>query len=144
NIDESIFEQAWVIDEDYIQTLGMQLTEGRNFSKKRNTDEQATIINQTMAKELALDNLIGKKISRNGDLYEIIGVIEDFNFSSMKEKVQPLCFFFGTSPTIISIKINSENIPALLNSVEEKWKVFAPNLAFRYAFMDQSFAQMYK
>ncbi len=142
-IDENIPGQAWVIDEDYIETMGMKLVDGRNFIPGRASDEQALIINQAMAKELNLDKPVGKRISRYGELYEVIGVVEDFNFDTMKTSVRPLCFFSGISPSITSVKINTSNVSAVLSSMEAKWKAFVPNMAFRYEFMDASFSKMY-
>lgn len=144
NIDETVGGQAWVVDEDYIETLGMTLVQGRNFSRERSTDELATIINQEMAERLALTDPIGKKISRFGTLYEIIGVVENFNYNTMKEKVQPLCMFLGNSPSIISVKLGSVDLASTLEAIKIKWETFAPNLAFRYEFMDSSFERMYE
>ncbi len=143
NLDETVGGQAWPIDEDYLETLGMKLVAGRNFSEDIASDEGATIINQTMVQKLNLDEPLGKKISRYGTLYEIIGVVEDFNFNTLKQEVQPLCFFMGISPSIVSVKVNTSDIPAVLKEIEGKWVEFAPNMAFRYAFMSDSFAKMY-
>jgi putative ABC transport system permease protein len=143
NTEESVGGQAWVIDEDYIETMGMKLVEGRNFISGRATDEKAVIMNQAMAKELKLDDPFGKRISRNGQLFEVVGVVEDFNFNTMKQTVQPLCFFRGISPTITSVKMNTTDVSAVLASMEAKWAEFVPNMAFRYEFMDASFAKMY-
>ena len=142
-IDETVGGQAWVIDEDYLETLGMNLAEGRNFIAKRTSDEQAVILNQTMVQKLNLEDPVGKRISRYGQLLEVIGVVEDFNFNTMKETVQPLCFFRGISPTITSVKINTGDMSAVLASMKAKWEEFVPNMAFRYEFMDASFAKMY-
>ncbi len=142
-IDESVPGQAWVIDEDYIETIGMTLIDGRNFISGRASDEQAVIINQAMVKELNLIEPVGKRISRYGQLLEVIGVVEDFNFDTMKTTVKPLCFFSGISPSITSVKINSSDISIVLSSIEAKWKAFVPNMAFRYEFMDASFSKMY-
>ena len=136
--------QAWVIDEDYLETLGMKLVEGRNFSEDRSMDDEATVINQAMVEKLNLKNPIGKRISRYRQLYEVIGVVEDFNYNTMKQEVQPLCFFRGISPSIISVKANAGNMTSLLAALEAKWGAFIPDMAFRYAFMNDSFAQMYK
>ena len=143
NTDEGVGGQAWVIDEDYIKTMGMKLVDGRNFILGRASDEKAVIMNQTMAKELKLDAPVGKRISRYGQLWEVIGVVEDFNFNTMKQTVQPLCFFSGISPTITSVKMNTTDVSAVLASMEAKWDEFVPNMAFRYEFMDASFAKMY-
>nr|WP_298923626.1 ABC transporter permease [uncultured Allomuricauda sp.] len=143
NVDETVPGQAWVVDEDYLETLGITLVEGRNFSIDKISDDESTVINQTMAKKLNLDNPIGKKISRYGRLYEVIGVVEDFNFNSLKQEVQPLCFFRGVSPSIISLKVDTGDMSSLLKEVENKWNEFSPNMSFRYAFMNDSFAKMY-
>ncbi|MEM9077185.1 MAG: ABC transporter permease [Bacteroidota bacterium] len=143
NIDETVPGQAWIIDEDYLETLGMKLVEGRNFDVAKSSDDEAVIINQTLAKKLNLDDPLGKKISRYGTLYTVIGVVADFNFDSMRQEVQPLCFFRGISPSIVSLKASTANMASLLKEVERKWGEFSPNMAFRYAFMNDSFAQMY-
>lgn len=144
NIDETVGGQAWIIDEDYIETLGMNLVLGRNFSKDLVSDQNAVIVNEELAARLFLDEPIGKRISRYGTLYEIIGVVEDFNYNTLEEKVQPLCLFQGISPTIMSIKVNAKDMKGVLNNIETTWVKFIPNLAFRYEFMDQSYAQMYE
>jgi len=142
-LDETVGAQAWDVDEDYLPTLGIKLAEGRNFEKGRSGDSLATILNQAMVEELNLENPVGKRISRYGTLYEVIGVAEDFNFNSMKQKVQPLCLFLNSSPSIISIKVSTADMPSLLKSIEVKWNELTPNLSLRYSFMNESFAQMY-
>lgn len=143
NLDETVFGQAWIIDQDYLNTLGIQLVEGRNFSEERTSDAQATIINQQMVEKLNIKDPIGKRISRYGDVFEIIGVVEDFHFDSMKQKVAPLCFFLGMSPLITSVKASTSDMDGLLQAIEGKWSEFMPNMELRYAFMDSSFAKMY-
>ncbi len=119
NIDEAVSGQAWVIDEDYLETMGMTLVLGRNFIKDRASDENATIVNETMVKKLLLKDPIGKKISRYGNIFEIIGVVKDFNFNTLQQTVEPLCFFRGISPTITSLKVKSSNLSELITSIEK-------------------------
>ncbi|GAB4043141.1 ABC transporter permease [Spirosoma jeollabukense] len=143
-IDPGISGQAWAVDADYLATLGMRLVAGRNFSEKRPADSRTTIINQTMAQKLGLPNPVGKKLSRLGnDPYEIIGVVQDFHSQTLQNKIEPLALFFDTSPSMISVKVNTQDMPQLLTAMEAKWKEFVPHLAFRYTFMDQSYARMY-
>ncbi|MGB5169984.1 MAG: ABC transporter permease, partial [Eudoraea sp.] len=143
NIDEAVSGQAWVIDEDYLETMGMTLVLGRNFIKDRASDENATIVNETMVKKLLLKDPIGKKISRYGNIFEIIGVVKDFNFNTLQQTVEPLCFFRGISSTITSLKVKSSDLSGLITSIEKKWTTFNPNMEMRYEFMDNSFAKMY-
>lgn len=143
NVDQRIGGQTWVIDEDYLSTLGIELIAGRNFDQTIASDQEATIVNEQMVRDLNLEEPIGQRISRSGQILEIIGVVKDFRFDNMKQKIEPLALKLGKSNSIFSVKTNTTDMPGLLASLEEKWSQQAPNLAFRYAFMDDSFAQMY-
>jgi putative ABC transport system permease protein len=139
----SVSGQHWVVDHNYIKTLGMKIVDGRDFSLSMPTDSQAVIINQTMVKVLGLQNPIGKEIVNNGASLTIIGVVEDFNFESMREKIEGVCLFLGSSPNIISVKIGTSNVAGAIQSVSKVWNRFAPNQSIRYSFLDESFALMY-
>jgi putative ABC transport system permease protein len=141
-IDKSTDGQFWIVDHDYIRTMGMKLVEGRNFSENMASDKESLIINQTMAKELGLKNPIGKRI-QNWRVYTIIGVIEDFHSESLRDKVQPLALAAGISPSVVSVKVNTGDMSAVIQSITEVWKKFLPHQTIRYAFMDERYAAMY-
>ncbi len=141
--EEGIFAQAWIIDEDYFETLGLNLMEGRNFAKDRATDDGKAIINQEMAHRLGMAQPVGQNFDRHGTPIEIIGVVEDFHFEAFTEEVGPLMMFSGVSSTMMSVKIRGEEVTSVIAALESKWNQFSPNLDFRYTFMDQSFAGMY-
>ena len=135
--------QFWQADEDYIETMGMNLILGRNFGFKKETDSlRPAIINQAMVKALGYKDPIGHKISQRQPL-EIIGVVEDFNYQTIEEKIQPLVLVYNNSSTITSVKIETESTASLLLAMEGTWKKFAPTLEFRYSFMDESYGRMY-
>jgi putative ABC transport system permease protein len=143
---ESVSGQFWETDPDYIETLGIKLVAGRNFSKDRITDAKAVIINQKLAKELNLKDPIGKHItnwSNSGNDLEIIGVVEDFHFESMKQTIGGLCLSLGNSPGIISVKVNTGDMQHIIKSITKVWNKLAPNQTIRYTFMDQQFGRMY-
>ncbi|WP_299212458.1 ABC transporter permease [uncultured Aquimarina sp.] len=140
---EGVPSQAWIVDEDYLDTFGMELTSGRNFDKNRAIENESVIINQTLAEKFGMEEPIGKKMLRGNRTYTIIGVVEDFNFESLHQQVGSLAMFYGDETTITSIKVNTENISEVLSMIEKKWKTFVPNLDFRYTFMDESYATMY-
>ncbi|MCB0649126.1 MAG: ABC transporter permease [Saprospiraceae bacterium] len=143
NLDPLVGVQAWVVDEDYINTLGIQLKEGRNFSPEVRDEAKTVIINEQAAKELNITDPLGKRISRYKDIYEIVGVVKDFNFDSMTDKVGPICLFYGISPGIVSVKMKSDDARSTIAQIEKKWNDFAPDQAIRYQFMDDTFAKMY-
>lgn len=146
-IDPFISAQIWNIDYDYLQTLGMKLAEGRNFDQLKKTDSSAVIINQAMAKSLGLDqNFDSTKITSdpiNGFTYNIIGIVEDFNYDLLTEEVQPLIMRLGNSPFMTSVKVEASNMSETLAEIQSVWEVMAPGQPFVYQFMDQSFKNMY-
>lgn len=141
--DPEIPSQFWLVDHHYIPTLGMKILEGRNFSKDMPTDADAAIINQAMARATGLKDIVGKKV-RNYKEWTVIGVVEDFHFENLKEKVRPLCLVLGNSPSIVSVKVEGANVSEVLESVAATWKKFAPQQPLRYTFLNETFARMYE
>ena len=138
-----IYAESWTVDEDYIRTMGMRLVAGRNFAPDMTSDSQAVIINQAMAKSLHLANPIGKRISAGSATLNIIGVVQDFNFESMRSNIAPLCLHPGVSPSIISVKVNTADMKQTLADISNLWRRFAPAQPIRYTFLDESFRNMY-
>jgi len=144
--------QSWVVDYDYLKTMGMQINQGRNFSKDFGADSSAFIINETAANVLGYDNPIGKKIYTNHQdqnstrliSYTIIGVVKDFHFQSLRQNIYPLGFRLGHSNGLISFKVSTADVKPLINKIETKWKSLAPEMAFSYRFMNESFNNMYQ
>ncbi|MEO7990138.1 MAG: ABC transporter permease [Chryseolinea sp.] len=140
--DQSVGTQVWRVDHDYIKTMGMKLIEGRNFSEDMRTDSASIIINRAMAKELELTDPVGQRIM-NWQVYNVIGVVEDFHFESLREEIGPLALILGDDSNIISVKISSTDMSSVISSVEAIWKKFSPNQPIRYSFLDESYAHMY-
>jgi putative ABC transport system permease protein len=140
-------------DQNYIPTLGMSMAAGRNFSLDFLTDSSAVIINETAAKLLGFKNPLNETLYRpNGYAssggftskpYHIIGVVKDFNFSSMHDKVGPLIIELGENYGRVAMRINTKNIPALISQVQNKWNSIAPGQPFSYSFLDADFNKIY-
>ena len=142
--DIGVGSQKWRVDYDYITTMGMKVIEGRNFSKEMRSDSSATIINKTMAEKLRLKNPLGQRIVNGWETWTVIGVMDDFNFESMKQDVGPLCLVLGNnSSTIVAVKIKTANTKSVLGYIGSTWKSFAPDQPIRYTFLDENFANMY-
>ena len=150
--ENSLNMQVWDISYDYIPVMEMEIVKGRNFSKEFGTDSNATIINETAAKLLGWDNPVGKKlytfyqdqvgtklVSR-----DVIGVVKNFHFDSMKENIGPLCFRLANNSWTTAFKVNTTDIKQLVSTIENKWKAMAPGKPFSYQFMDESFDNMYR
>lgn len=145
NPKETIFPQTWRVDEDYIQTLGMRIIKGRNFSRQLPTDSNALIINETAAKFLGFADPLNRILYRDSGTkpYTIIGVVKDFNFKSLRENVTPAVLTLDADNGSLAIRVQTKNIPALLAQLEKKWKTRAPQGNFQYSFMDADFEAVY-
>jgi putative ABC transport system permease protein len=142
--------QAWPVDDRYLPTFEIQLKSGRNFSAEYPTDSTAVIINETAAKLYGGVDPVNKKLYRIGDLstgklipYNIIGVIKDFNFNSLREQVTPLVLNLQQDNGGMAMRISSANIPDLLGKIKSKWKSMAPSQPFSYTFLDDAFNKQY-
>lgn len=147
----ALLTQEWPVDESYIPTLGIKMLAGRNFSTQMPTDSAALIINEAAAQQLGFTNPIGHELYAPNDnmaktikRYHIIGVIKNFNFRSLKEDIKPLLLIYGEDRGAITVRIKSENIPALIDQVKAKWVSFLPNKEFNYTFMDKAFDNQYR
>jgi putative ABC transport system permease protein len=146
-----ILPQVWSVDEDYLNTLGIKMISGRNFSTQLHTDSSGVIINETAARLLGLKSPLNKPIYRPMDnsgknikRFTIIGVIKDFHFSSLRDNISPVTLYLEENNGALSVRVHTKNIPALLTQIESKWRSLAPNQHFAYSFMDQDFEATYR
>jgi putative ABC transport system permease protein len=137
------------IDYTFIPTYGMTMAAGRNFSKDFATDTtEAFILNETAVKAIgwaSAEEAVGKNFEHGERKGKIVGVVKDFHFESMREKIVPLLFLVGKSSLQrVSIKIRPENIPATLDFLRSKWKTYRPDFEFDYQFLDAEFDKLYR
>ncbi len=145
--DADVPSYVFHIDYNYIHTLGMKIIQGRNFSKDFPSDSSGVIINQAAVKDLGWSQAdpIGKIIVRSGQqAFKVIGVVADFNYLSLKNKIAPLILLLPSYPaTGLIIKVNAPSMEGFLRDLERHWKAYNPGAPFSYDFLDQSFAKLY-
>ncbi len=125
--DNTVSIQSWDVDEQYVETLGMEIIQGRNFSKERETDEDAVILNEAAVQQLELENPIGQSIStfsinhEDGSIdqsttidYTIIGVVRDFHYESLREHITPLALFNQRSAGNVAFKFSGADASEVL------------------------------
>ena len=149
NSKNALSMQAWRVDYDYLKTMGMEIVKGRNFSTDFGSDSSAVIINETTAKILGYADPVGEKIYQTDNdgiqtTFHIIGMVRNFNYESLKQTIGPLSFFLQESTGMASFKVNTNDLPGLIKSIEAKWKVMAPGFPYSYRFLDESFNDMYR
>jgi len=139
-----------VVDHDFIPTFNMELAAGRAFSKDYPGDANgAFIINEEAARQLGWENPLGKLIampSIERESAPVIGVLKDFHFRSLREKIGPILLFIPPPDwfSYISVRIRPQDISATLAFLEEKWAEFAPDHPFDYAFFDERINQLHQ
>ena len=140
------------IDDDYIPTLGMEIKEGRNFSKDFPTDSLGVILNEAAVKVLGYKDPFKETIFRpnfydngiHGSLaYHIVGVVKDFNFSSMHQSVGPVIIQRGDNWGAIAVRVDTKNISSVITAIKNKWASMVPAQPFNYTFMDADFENVY-
>ena len=135
------------VDYNFFDFYKMAIVRGRDFSSDFALDKQGTafIINESLARKLGYENPIGKKFRNGGTGWgEIVGVVRDFNYSSLHDAIEPILFYPSRDYlNEISVKISGSNIPATLKFLESKWNIYNPDHPFRYSFLDKTIGQFY-
>jgi putative ABC transport system permease protein len=150
--------QTWgAADYDYIKTFGMKIKSGRDFSPKFGTDSSAVILNEEAVARLGLgEDAVGKKILTFADGANtqetktkiVIGVVENFHFSSLKEGIKPLVLEIPEAKEwndgSISFKFKGNDAKEVIREIEHIWRKRAPGQPFLYAFLDEDFQRTYQ
>ncbi len=143
--------QAWGVDHDYVKTLGMQIVQGRDFSRSFGQDSSGIILNETAAKLFGSTNMIGKRIVQFVDpqlkttkTYTVIGVVKNFHFESLRRTIGALAMVLEANSGSASFRLTGTNVPAIVRQIETKWKQVAPGQPFSYGFLEDGFDAMYR
>jgi putative ABC transport system permease protein len=137
-------------DFEYVKTLGLRIIAGRDFSPQFKTDStDAVLINQTAASKLGWtpQEAIGKWILntfRDQSKRRIVGVVADFNFQSLKQKVEPLVISPASDKRQILVRLKPGNLKAGIALASKVYSKVAPGYPFEYKFLDQKFDELYK
>jgi putative ABC transport system permease protein len=154
--DNTVNMGQWAVDEQYLQTLGMEMVAGRFFDENRPSDSLAIVLNETAAKKFGYDDPVGKKVytidgSPQGKPapedfieYTVIGVVKDFHWESLRENIGALGLYLGNSTSLMSFRYHAADSKEVITALENNWKAIAPTQPFSYKFLDDSFAKMYE
>lgn len=143
-------------DADYIPTLGLQLLKGRNFDDQLTTDaDRSFIINETAVAALgfgSVENAIGKQISwptwKNQDSIksgQIIGVVKDFHYKSVHEKIEPVVMqIYPPAASKVAVKLSGNDLQAGVDRIRTIFNQFSPDYPLDFVFLDDTFQTMYE
>jgi len=145
NPDDKILFENVRVDYDLLETLGIEMVEGRTFSREFSTDTTKIILNETAIDIMGFDDPIGKVI-RLWDQHdlEIVGVAKDFHFQSLHENVNPLFFWISPEYTWnIMVRIETGKEKETLDRLQAFYVDFNPGFTFEYNFLDVQFQKQY-
>ncbi len=139
---------------DFVQTLGAEIVEGRDFDPSFSTDRQkGFIVNETLARFMEWDNPIGKHITQGTHTDgNVIGVVKDFHFTSLHNKIEPMLIRMitrpednmpGRIPSQIMVRLKGQSLAGTMEWLEGRWNKFNPNRPFTFSFLDESFDRLY-
>jgi putative ABC transport system permease protein len=137
-------------DFEYGKTLGLKIIAGRDFSSQFKTDsDRSVIINRAAASKLGYtpQQALGKWIKnamRDSLRRNIIGVVEDFHFASLKEPIGPLVISTNDDRRLALIKLRTNHLESSIQDIRKKYAAVAPNYPFEYDFLDARYNQLYK
>ncbi|MCF0057947.1 ABC transporter permease [Dyadobacter sp. CY356] len=132
------------VNYEMMQTLGIQMKEGRLFSKDFSADSSKIIFNEAAVKFMGLKDPVGKTVKLWGNDMQIVGIAKDFHFESLHEKVKPLFFRLSQGSTyIIMAKIAAGKEKPVLSSMGALYKKYNPGFSLDYKFLDQEYQAQY-
>lgn len=136
-------------DFDYVKTFGLKIIAGRDFSESYGTDASAMLLNEKAAAAFGWkpEEAIGKQFQINlaDSIWRtVIGIVADYNFSSLKQDIDPLAISIRDDHRVIAVKIKGQDVPAAIAQIEKAWMNAAPKFPFEYKFLDQSYDTLYR
>jgi len=131
-------------DHDFVETFGVKLIEGRDFSKDYPTDKESFLINENLKELLPENKWEGEAIKWGQQDRPIIGVVDNFHFADLKQSIRPLLISFSDGFIgYIAVRVKPGDISNTISSLEKTWKLFEPDKPFVPFFLDQKLNELY-
>jgi putative ABC transport system permease protein len=141
------------VSSDYFNTLGIKLLKGRLFDDRQmDQHTRSAILNETAARKLGGDNVIGKPIYFDGCdsvPVQVVGIVSDFNVRGFESAVQPVAYTIGNDACMFQsggallVKINTDKTGASIAALTDAWKKIEPGFPIRYTFLDENFQRLF-
>jgi putative ABC transport system permease protein len=146
--DAMLFHQIRA-DYDYLKTIGLSMHTGRFFSEEFPSDSMAVVMNKAALDAIGWESHEGNRIAQpemegKMDFYNVIGIIDDFNFSSLKTEIEPLMIFMADWGNLMPVRLMPGNINERIKDIEGKWNEVAPGEPFDYSFLDENFDAQFR
>jgi putative ABC transport system permease protein len=136
---------VYEVDYDHLKTMRFSMVKGRFFSRDFPGDSLAVILNETAAKYMKMENIHNERIftefgDPKGTTRDVIGIIHDFNFQSLRDSIQPIALVLGAEPNWeMAIRIKKGDETKALEKIHTLWLKHAPDAPYEYTFLDKNF-----
>ncbi len=138
----------WVefIDHDFVETLGLQVVAGRDFSEEFTADGASYILNEEALRQMGMESPVGKRFAFDEDNPgSIVGVVGDYNFRSLHNPIEPLILIYDPSRfNFIHVKFSPGDIDATVAAIRAKWEEVNPGYEFSFNFVDSETERVYR
>jgi len=132
------------VDYDFLETMGIQVKEGRSFSQEFGDEKTKLIFNEAAIKAMGLKTPVGTNLKMWGEDRQVIGVVKDFHVTSLHEKIEPMVFYYSQkNSSVIVARLENGKEKQALQKVEALYKKFNPGHVFNYTFLDDSYQAQY-
>lgn len=152
-MDNAIMNKRNAVDYGYLHLMNIKLIAGRDFNDNRESEGQTKlIINRTSAKKFGFEpeKIIGESLffdwQGKNYKFEVIGVMEDFHQTSLKERIEPIMFAMPKTAdqyAFVVMNVKTENFKATLSTLEQTWKSMIDDTPFEYSFLDETIQKQY-
>jgi putative ABC transport system permease protein len=137
-----------IVDHDFVETLGITITEGRDFQQDMPSDTlSGVVVNETFVKRMGWSDPIGKKIEAGDEntlRARVIGVMKDYHQTGMYNEIESLLLAYNINNNNIYIKLADNDIQQTLKYIETKWKEVFPNQPYTYTFLNERFNRQFE
>ena len=147
---------TWIVRGDYdlAKTLGINIVNGRDFSREAPRDSSVLIMNNAAVAQLGITDLFGEQLSspfanpgQPERIYRVVGVMEDVHFESLHQEIKPFALELATDSNPLSylvVRLRPEQMSETLAAIEASWAQFVPGEPFEYSFLDQQLEELYR
>jgi putative ABC transport system permease protein len=147
NPSDKIYFEGFGAGYDFTETMGMKITEGRSFSKNYGDESDKILLNEEAVRIMGLKNPVGKTVQLFGDPHQVVGVIKDFHFESLRETVKPLYMTLlkqDSSPwNKMMIRIQAGREAETLERIRNFYESYNPGFPFEFHFLDDLYEKQY-
>lgn len=130
---------------DYLKTMQIEMVQGRAFSENFSSDTiNSIIVNEEAVRQMGMKDPVGKSLRAFGQQMYIVGVMKDFNFNNVKNKIAPLMLHVAPEQGgLCFIRISPNYSQETFDFIKDTWKSFEPDFDFNYHFMDETLDNLY-